>query len=107
MVEISLILRDGQKRLDAVVDTGFNGMISIPNVWIAKSAWKFIGHEEYEIATGEIVRQRVFLGDLIFDGQRMKAYILASPAKDILIGTKMLNEEILEIDFLKKLVKIS
>ena len=106
-VEIALVLKEGLKNVDAVVDTGFNGMISVPHSWIAKSDWTFVGYEEYEIATGETVRQKVFLGDLDFDGRPMKAYILASSAKDILIGTKLLGEKTLEIDFPRKSVKIS
>ena len=107
LVEISLILKEGQKKMDAVVDTGFNGMISVPHSWISKSDWIFVGYEEYEIATGETVRQKVFIGDINFDGRPMKAYVLASSAKDILIGTKLLGDNILEIDFPRKSVEIS
>lgn len=38
------------KKVSAIIDTGFNGYISIPATLIEKSNWDFLGTEEYELA---------------------------------------------------------
>ena len=106
IVSISLDLKDSPSRYPAVVDTGFNGYLSVPQKLANKSNWYFLGYEEYEIATGENVRQKVYLGKIIFDGKEMDSYILTSKSKDILIGTKLLKGRILTVDFRLRKLKI-
>ena len=99
IVPIQLILHERPAKFPAVIDTGFNGYLSVPTRLLRHSAWQAIGTEKFEIATGAIVEQEIFLGDLIFDGRRSPAYIVATAAKDILIGTKLLKDKILSVNF--------
>jgi predicted aspartyl protease len=69
-VAISLVLHQRPVRFSAVLDTGFNGYLSVPRQLLPDSKWRLIGAETYEIATGALVEQEVYLGELIFDGDR-------------------------------------
>ena len=99
VVSIDLILRKKPSRCNTIIDTGFNGYLSVPYSLVKKSSWYFAGVEEYELATGERVEQQVYLGHVIFDKRRLQVYIVTSNAKDILIGTKLLRSKKLIIDF--------
>ena len=106
VISISLIIKGKLLNSSAVIDTGFNGYLSVPQKLADKSDWYFLGYEEYEIATGEKVTQSVYLGKIIFDGKEKETYILTSKSNDILIGTKLLRDKVLTVDFREKKVKI-
>lgn len=76
--------------------------MSVPQFVADISHWYFAGYEEYEIATGDRVRERVYLGEVLFDGRRFTTHVVTSHAKDILIGTKLLAGKQLHIDFRKR-----
>lgn len=90
----------------AVIDTGFNGTLSLPESLIQRLGWRWIGYESYEIATGDVVREKVFVGRIRWFGRTQEVDTVASHAKDILIGTRLLEERRLTIDFHKRRVRI-
>jgi len=90
---------EGSKKIEAIVDTGFNGYISLPTPLIEKCKWEFLGTEEYELANGEVTIEKVYLGDIIFDGEELLVFGLANRSYDTLIGTKLLKDKILKVDF--------
>jgi clan AA aspartic protease len=102
IVSIQLILRKRPAMFPAVIDTGFNGYLSVPKRLLRRSSWRAIGTEKFEIATGAIVEQEIFLGDIVFHRKRTPAYIVATASSDILIGTKLLSHTVLHIDFRTK-----
>ncbi|MBU2523187.1 MAG: hypothetical protein KKE23_02770 [Nanoarchaeota archaeon] len=106
IVEITLILKDDLSQMDAVVDTGFNGYISIPGKLIDKSDWYRFGEEEYELATGEIVCESIYIGEVIFDGKKRTILIVRSKGTEILIGTKLLSGQLCEFDYKSRIVRI-
>ena len=91
----------------AVIDTGFNGTLSLPEPLIRRLGWHWIGHESYEIATGDVVREKVFVGRIQWLGQVREVDVVASHARDILIGTRLLEGRRLIIDFRENHVRIS
>jgi len=107
LVAISLILRQRPVRFSAVLDTGFNGYLSVPAHVLTRSSWQLIGTETYEIATGALVAQEVYLGEIIFDGDRSMVYAVATNAQDVLIGIKLLRTKVLTIDFRTQRVVIT
>ena len=106
IVSIQLVLRARPTTFPAVIDTGFNGYLSVPRRLLTKSRWKAIGTEKFEIATGDIVQQEIYLGDVIFNGRRGPMYAVATDAEDLLIGTKLLRNKMLIVDFRTKRVTI-
>jgi len=107
IIELALVLGDQSKNLPAVIDTGFNGYLSVSTEYVKNSDWLFIGYEEYELASGEVVRAKTFLGDIIFDNKQMTIFILLSQSKDILVGTRLLGDKTLFIDFMDKKVIVN
>jgi clan AA aspartic protease len=85
--------------LDAVVDTGFSGHLSISVYELHKINLIFSHSQKFELGDGRIVRQKVFLGQIIFDNQKLAANVLVSKSRDTLIGTALLTNKKLEIDY--------
>ena len=100
IIKLDIILSNiTSKTITAIIDTGFNGYISIPATFIEQSDWDFIGTEEYELANGEIVEEKVYIGKIFFDGDELQVFSLTNRSKDVLIGTKILKNKILKVDF--------
>jgi|SRR5215467_16226727 len=106
VVSIQLILRNRPANLSAIIDTGFNGYLCVPKRLLTGSKWVAIGTEKFEIATGALVEQEIFLGEVIFDGHRGPVYSVSTQAQDILIGTKMLRGKTLVVNFRNKQVTL-
>ena len=106
VVSIQRILRPRPTRFPAVVDTGFNGYLSVPKRLLVQGGWQAIGTEKFEIATGAIVEQEIYLGEAIFDGTRGPVYPVATDAQDILIGTKLLRGKVLMVNVKMRRVTI-
>jgi len=52
------------------------------------------------------VEQEIYLGEAIFAGRRGPVYTVATDAHDILIGTKLLRERVLRVDFRSRRVTV-
>lgn len=106
VIPITLYLSKRPFRKQAVIDTGFNGSLSIPESLARKGEWYFFGFEEYELATGDIVQQKIYLGQIKLDKNPFTVYAVTSHSPDILIGTRLLRDKELWIHFKKKMVLI-
>lgn len=106
--EIPLRLHLNKKRQTflAIIDTGFNGHINIPEAFIKRTNWQEIGVEEYELASGEYMEARVFSGFVYFDKKLLNIPVLAAKSNDVLIGTKLLKNSVLVVDFKNETVII-
>ncbi|MFH1542866.1 MAG: hypothetical protein ABIE84_07260 [bacterium] len=106
VIKIGIVFGGKVKYFDAIIDTGFNGFISIPHKLIQRTSWQFIGYEAYELASGEIVKDKVYLGDIVFGKKRKYTYVLSNRTEDILIGTKLFTNKTLVINFRTKKVTV-
>lgn len=107
VVSLSLVLRRRPVQVLAVIDTGFNGYLSVPRKFSQRGGWRYLGKEAFEIATGQSVEQPVYLGTMMFDRTRMMVYVVGTEAEDVLIGTRLLEPKTLTINFRTKRVKIA
>lgn len=106
MVAITLIVKGTRVRREAVVDTGFNGYLSVPRDLVDQSEWYEFGEEEYELATGQIVREAVYIAEVVFDRSRRTVLAVRTEGTDILIGTKLLAGRLCEFDYGSRAVRI-
>ncbi len=106
VVEVNLDLGKEKRPVNAVIDTGFNGYICVPKKLIDKSDWEFLGIEEYELASGELMRERVFLGRVEMGMEKLITFILSTNSSDTLIGTKLLKNKVITINFANRTLKI-
>ena len=107
LISIEIYLKLKLQKFTAIIDTGFNGSLSVPESLIENAGWKELGVEEYELASGERMTARVFSGRVRFDGEQKDIPVLSTKSGDILIGTKLLRNKKLVVNFRKKSVRVS
>jgi predicted aspartyl protease len=90
----------------AIIDTGFNGDLELPDVLAAHFGGIPSGQERSMLADGTIVIDDLFLIDFPFDNRVVKARVSYARARYVLIGTGLMADHRLEIDFPAKTVDI-
>ncbi|MGH8056589.1 MAG: hypothetical protein ACREOH_05055 [Candidatus Entotheonellia bacterium] len=98
-VPIELMATDGERLpLEALVDTGFTGTIGIRDGLVHTLGWEADGFVEAALARGS-VDLPVFIGEIIFDGQRQVVRAIVITSDDIIVGLALLCDKRLLADF--------
>jgi predicted aspartyl protease len=90
----------------AVIDTGFNSDLELPNALHGYVNPRFLGPSESILAGGQRIYEDVFRVDFPFDGQTVIAEATFVPGSEILIGTGRLQAYRLEIHFPNRTVRL-
>ena len=78
------------RTVNAVVDTGYTGSLSLPPTAVRSLGMRFFGKRRAELADGRVVTFDVYAGSVIWDGRPLAVEIDESPC-DPLIGMKLLE----------------
>lgn len=92
--------------LGAVIDTGFDGFVCVPVEVAVQLGLELVGFQTVEYADGRKARELVFLGSVILAGRERKVEISLTEAQEALIGTGLLADYRLEIDFPRRSVRL-
>lgn len=83
--------------LDDVVDTGYDGMLTLPSRWIAVIQPEYAGTRRGTLADGSSVALTVYLATIVWHGR--ERVILVAPTKDVpLAGMALLEGSRVTID---------
>lgn len=88
----------------AIIDTGFNGDLELPEALRVWSNPLYVGRLESSLAGGQTIEEEVYLVDFPFDGRMVQAEASYVSDAQILIGTRLLREYHLDINFWGKTV---
>jgi clan AA aspartic protease len=94
-------LEVGGNHWTAIVDTGFNGDLELPERLRPQVNAQFICRIRSFLAANRIIEEDSYLVEIPFDGQTMTAEATFVSGDEILIGTHLLRRYVLEIDFRK------
>jgi len=89
----------GDREWPAVIDTGFNGGLELPEVCRDAVAPKFLGRIVSDLAGGMKIEEDAFSVEFPFDGISVEAEATFVDSDTILIGTALLASHQLAIDF--------
>lgn len=109
VVPLEFIRRDGSGRtVEAVIDTGFNGQVSLSRKLATELDLLLTaeGTVEMELANGAVVEEIVHSGTIRFDGRELLAAMILTDAEDTFIGTGLLTQKVLLINFATREVTI-
>lgn len=94
-------------RLECVIDTGFNGFLVLPREFTEKTSMSFVGRETVLMVEQNTIEIDIAAGEIIWLGEKISVRVLLSEAGEALIGTQMLADSKLEIDYKNSTVKIT
>ena len=91
----------------ATIDTGFNGDLELPEVLRASvNIVGYIGLLEFALAGGQTIEEDVYLVDFPFDGEVIEAEVTFVADSQILIGTYLLRDYRLQVNFVTRTVEL-
>ena len=102
--EITLAI--GNDDWPAIVDTGFNGDLELPQALFHLLAPVYVGTVTSSLAGGQTVVEDCYQVQIPFDGRAVTAQATFVDAPSILIGTRLIQEYRLTVDFPEKAVQL-
>ena len=99
-------VRFADRDLLAVVDSGFNGDLELPETLFGIGPQDYLGSAESFLAGGQQVEEDVYQVPLEFDGRSLHVETTFADTQTALVGTRLLREHHLEIDFPAKTVRL-
>ena len=96
----------GDREWPAIIDTGFNGGLELPETCRDAVDPKFLGRFVSELAGGRKIEEDAFGVEFSFDGIRVESEATFVDSETILIGTALLANHQLAIDFPAQTVKL-
>jgi predicted aspartyl protease len=102
----TIALQVAGQTYQATIDTGFNGDLELPESLreVVNPRWVF--EAIFNLAAGIAVREDVYQVDFPFDGQVVDAEATFVDGDQILIGTKLLRQYRLTMNFVKRTVRL-
>ena len=88
----------------AIIDTGFNGDLELPETLRTVLNPQYIGEVISVLAGGQTIEEELYRVNFPFDGKMISAEATFVIGSEILIGTRLLQEYCLQIDFVKRTV---
>jgi clan AA aspartic protease len=106
-VAVTIIGRSEQLlEMDVLIDTGFDGSLCLPASLEEQIELQLWGTQLVELADGSRREEEVYIGQVIFDGERHEVDISLTQGADALLGTAMLQAYRLEIGFRSRTVRL-
>jgi clan AA aspartic protease len=97
----------GPVAIKAVIDTGFDGELCLPTKLAVTLGLVLVGKQAVELADGSHKWELVFSGSVRFLGRRRKVSIYLTDSEDALLGTRLLADCRLTIDFPNGTVRVT
>ena len=91
---------------EAVVDTGFNGDLELPVELFSVLPHEYLGRTISTLAGAQQIEEDSYEIDFPFDGKIMRTAVTFAPGRQILIGTHLMRQHRLEINFPARTLKL-
>lgn len=84
--------------IDLVVDSGFNGEVVLPKSLITALGLQNDGSIFSRLADGSFVETELYIGEILWFGQRREVRIQATDSHEGLLGTELFQGCMVELD---------
>lgn len=105
-MEIEVIGSKRRVKLTALIDTGFSGYLSIPTRIARELGLELSGEQEVQLADGQWVNRLEFSGKVRFLSQTQNVTVFLTNGEIALVGTLLLSDCRLAIDFPGKKIEV-
>jgi predicted aspartyl protease len=90
----------------ATIDTGFNGDLELPEELSHHFSTKYAGESSTTLAGGKVIEEDLYGITFPFDGRMVEVEVAFARTEGILIGTRLLREHRLEVNFVSRTVSL-
>ena len=90
----------------AIIDTGFNGDLELPESLRGYVSERYVGQVTSALAGGQLIEEEAYQVHFPFDGEIVRADATFAGDGDILVGTRMLRQYRLTVDFVDRSVTL-
>ncbi len=90
--------------IDALVDTGFDGDLCLPTLLAIQLGLELRDVIWVELADGTLKNELVFAGVVVWEGEDREVMITLTESEEALLGTGLLADSVLEMNFARQLV---
>lgn len=99
-VELNVAGMRAEARIEAILDTGFNGGLSLPLSVAVPLGLELLYASRFELADGTIVEDElVFGGRLLWYGKYVDVEIVLTRSDEALLGTALLADMEVKLDY--------
>jgi len=105
-IEIRVIGTREDVTITPTIDTGFDGQLCLPVEIAIQLGLELVSRVSVELADGSRQKTLVFSGTIEMGDQEVEAEIILTESDDPLIGTGLLRDMVLNIDFGERRVEI-
>jgi clan AA aspartic protease len=105
--EALIRLRVEGEYVECLIDTGFSGSIALPKAVADKLSIEPLGCEMIELAGGQEILADIALAEVIWLNEVLPVEIIFIDSTDALLGTEMLRDTKLAIDYSLMTVSVS
>lgn len=78
------------REIEALLDTGFDGWLMLPETIVQELKLEQIGETDYELADGEVVESILYEAEIDWLGEKKKISVVATPSDLSLLGMGLL-----------------
>ncbi len=103
---VSLFGNRGETTIDAPIDTGFDGALCVPIPIAIPLGLELYGDHYYEFADGTVRHDLTFQEIVHLAKETRRTEIILTEAEDALLGSELLADYVLEIDYGNRTVEI-
>ena len=103
---LTIELSNGSQ-IECLLDTGFNGFLLLPRKFVEDNSLHFVGRESVIMVEQNTTEVDIASGEINWFGSPLSVRILVSETDESLIGTQLLIDSLLEIDYKNRVVKIT
>jgi len=98
--------RRASKEIDAIIDTGFNGALTLPIDVAVQLGLELTGRVNVQLADGTMKSELLFAGAVTLDSMPQRVPVGLTSSADALIGTELLAGRRLTLDFDHRTISI-
>lgn len=102
----TITLSIGGQECTAIIDTGFNGYLELPETLRNTLNPQYIGRVTSVLAGGQTIEEELYRVNFLFDGKIIPEEATFVIDSEILIGTRLLREYCLQINFVRHTVAL-
>lgn len=104
---VFLIGREGHIPLEAILDTGFNGMLCLPRKLQQHCELSALGLETFELADGTLAQEVLYVGQILLNDVPYFAELTLVDSDQALLGMQLLLDKVATFDLKTMRVEVS